>query len=141
MIRWQRLRQLRLTDWRLLGTTITTVVLVRVALSLLPYKVVRRLLARLAARPLRLTVAPARIAWAVSGCSRCVPWATCLTQALAGETLLRRAGHTSVVHIGVALGELGKLKAHAWLECQGRILLGGGARTAFTPLPPLDTPS
>ena len=37
----------------------------------------------------------ARIAWAVRASSRCVPYATCLTQALATQLLLGRLGYAA----------------------------------------------
>lgn len=56
-------------------------------------------------------------------CSRYVPYATCLTQALAARTLLNRYGQPAVLKIGVAKNE-GSLEAHAWLEIDGRVVLG-----------------
>jgi hypothetical protein len=42
------------------------------------------------------------------------------------------------LRIGVAKGEAGKLEAHAWVESQGRIVIGGLRDLPyFTPLPPL----
>jgi hypothetical protein len=56
--------------------------------------------------------------------SRFVPHATCLTQALAASILIRKKGHTSEVKIGVTKDERSHLIAHAWLEKDGRIILG-----------------
>ena len=76
-----------------------------------------------------------RIAWAVAVASRYVPMATCLTQALAGQMLLARWGHTAQLHIGVANGPGGNLEAHAWLESQGTIVIGDvGELSRYTPL-------
>lgn len=95
---------------------------VRLALWLLPFRMVRRLpwdktpvLSRVSA--------PERVAWAVNVSSRYVPCSTCLVRALAGQLLLARRGHSSRVHIGVA-GGLRRFRSHAWLESQGQILLG-----------------
>jgi len=79
---------------------------------------------------------PARIARAVEVASHLVPRSTCLTKALAAHVLLRRVGHEGVLHIGVARDEAGKFEAHAWLECQGKVIIGGGPRW-FVPLPPI----
>jgi hypothetical protein len=56
-------------------------------------------------------------------CSRYVPHATCLTQALAARSLLSRQGQPAVLKIGVAKSD-GNFEAHAWLEVDGRIVLG-----------------
>ena len=78
-------------------------------------------------------VSPPEIALAVTRASRLVPFATCLTQALAGGFLIRRAGSNAVIHFGVAKGEAG-FKAHAWLESDGDILIGGREAAAYLPL-------
>lgn len=79
------------------------------------------------------TVPPAAIALAVTRASKLVPFATCLTQALAGGFLIRRAGNNAIIHFGVAKGEAG-FKAHAWLESDGGILIGGREAAAYLPL-------
>lgn len=67
--------------------------------------------------------APERIVRAVRIVSRFVPGATCLTQALAARKLLEREGRIASLKIGVAKdGTL--FLAHAWLELDGRIILG-----------------
>jgi len=78
-------------------------------------------------------VPPAEIARAVTRASKLVPFATCLTQALAGGLLIRRSGRDATIHFGVARGEAG-FKAHAWLESDGGILIGGSEAAAYLPL-------
>ncbi|MFO6448770.1 lasso peptide biosynthesis B2 protein [Erythrobacter sp. NE805] len=53
-----------------------------------------------------------------------VPRATCLTQALALQYLLARAGHGSDLHVGVRCDDAGRFEAHAWLACNGRVVIG-----------------
>jgi hypothetical protein len=60
---------------------------------------------------------------AVSSASRYVPHATCLTQAVALHFLLKRGGFESRVRIGVAKNN-GEFESHAWVESQGRVVLG-----------------
>ena len=47
------------------------------------------------------------------------------------STLLRRHGHVSDLKIGVRLGDRTRpdipLDAHAWVECDGRIVIGAVA--------------
>lgn len=69
--------------------------------------------------------------------SRYIPGASCLTQALAAQVLLRRAGLDTTLRIGVKKEPAEGLKAHAWLECDGVIVVGGEVMSQFTPLPPI----
>jgi hypothetical protein len=78
-----------------------------------------------------MDVEPAIVA--VRRASRFVPGATCLTQAIAARTLLARRGHSSTLHLGVAK-EDGELKAHAWLEAGGRVVIGEFEDLHYTPL-------
>jgi hypothetical protein len=62
-------------------------------------------------------------------------------QGLAAEQLLAQTGHTATLCIGVArsngAGEK-RLSAHAWIEHNGEVVLGGEGYDRFTPLPPLE---
>jgi hypothetical protein len=60
---------------------------------------------------------------AVRFASRYVPYASCLTQALAARKLLGEYGQTAELKIGVTKSD-GDFEAHAWLEIDGRIVLG-----------------
>jgi len=118
--------------------------IVRIGLWLLPFQTLRCLLAHISRTP----QAPVQegghagiqqIVWAVALTSRYMPAATCLTQALATQVLLKRRGHPACLRIGVARSDAGAFQAHAWVECQGKIVIGGiQARARYTPLPPLD---
>jgi hypothetical protein len=64
-----------------------------------------------------------RVVNSVRECSRFIPGATCLTQALVTRLLLQSAGVTSELKIGV--NKTGALfEAHAWVEIGGRIVIG-----------------
>lgn len=79
-----------------------------------------------------------RIAWAVTRASRAVPGAACLTQALAAQVLLERHGFPARVQVGVRRSDGAQLLAHAWVESDGRILLGGTDLSGYTPLAVLE---
>ena len=64
------------------------------------------------------------IAWAVARTSRFVPGATCLTQALTTQWLLGAYGYSSTLRIGVSRN-LAQMEAHAWVEHDGRVIIGG----------------
>jgi hypothetical protein len=107
---------------RLLCSAWATVAQIRIALWVLPW----RRLARSITVRLNVTLhppSPERLEWAVSVASRFVPYATCLTQAVALQRLLARHGYRSVVQVGVNnVG--GQFLAHAWVEHEGQTLLG-----------------
>lgn len=132
--KWRRLPAAR--RWALLEA-LAAVTVVRLGLRVLPWRVWERAgtgLPRLKAPSRRAPLSPEDIAWAVRRVSDVVPGATCLTQALAARVLLSRRGYASRLRIGVtrAVGE--RLHAHAWLESEGAIVLGGTDVTAYTPL-------
>src|SRR3989442_1559102 len=112
-------------------------------LGLLPFGRLRRLLDRLSrsgdgARPLG-QLPGERVAWAIERVSRVVPGTrSCLAQALAAQVLLARRGQEACVRIGVARDADGPLHAHAWVESEGRIVVGGAERPGFSPLPRLE---
>jgi hypothetical protein len=76
-------------------------------------------------RPVHAGVSPERMAWLVRACARRVPGASCLTRALAARWLLAEAGMDSTLHFGHRRDERGGFAAHAWLEHEGRVLVGG----------------
>ncbi len=115
---------------------------IKLAMRLIPFKVLRRLADR-AGRTFvgrRSGNLPAQtVAWAVETVSRNTPGEkTCLTQALAAQVLLTRRGYYSLLHIGVVKDENGELLAHAWVECQNEIVVGGYELERYTPLTSLE---
>jgi hypothetical protein len=129
------------TDRSLLIGSALLLAAVRLGLWLLPFKWLRGLLVRLnAGSHDTRAVEPAtidRVAWAVNNASRYIPKATCLTQALATKVLLSRRGQPAVLRIGVRRGARGELLAHAWIESNGRVVIGGPDATLkdYKPLP------
>lgn len=65
---------------------------------------------------------------------------SCFPQALTGEMLLRRNGHDAKLRIGVVKESDGSLRAHAWVENEGEVVIGGPILHVekYTPLPELD---
>jgi hypothetical protein len=65
-----------------------------------------------------------RVTWAVRSAAYHLPMSVlCLPQALAAKYLLRNAA-TIELHIGVALTADESFVAHAWVEWQGKIVIG-----------------
>lgn len=107
-------------------------VLVRGLLSIWSLSTVSRWLKEIAGRlPARTQNSEAhreRAAWAANAVGhRLLPERPCLTQALVLQYVLLRNGDESAqLHIGVAKRDE-ELRAHAWVERNGRVLIGGTA--------------
>jgi hypothetical protein len=119
--------------------------LIRLALGRVPFTALRRVTV---GRPRDIVASlPDRglieeVVWAVTAVSRRVGRSTtCLTQALTVQALLARRGYPSRLHIGVTRGRQGELDGHAWVELDGRILIGGTVPqlVRFVPLTAFDS--
>jgi hypothetical protein len=70
----------------------------------------------------------ARVAWSVTRASRHVPFqTTCLIESLAAASMLWRRGCACNVRFGVRRSARHSLAAHAWVECNGRVVYGVAA--------------
>jgi Transglutaminase-like superfamily len=113
---------------------------IRLGLKLLPFQTLRRLLARMA-QPIRTLqevekASVDKVAWAVMVASHYIPGARCLAQALATQVLLERRGYSAQLRIGFTRDKGGQMSAHAWVESEGRVAIGGaGSMALYTPLP------
>ncbi|MEG4292377.1 lasso peptide biosynthesis B2 protein [Microcoleus sp. C2C3] len=113
---------------------------IRLGLKLLPFETLRRFLARIA-QPIR-TLQEAekasvdKVAWAVMVASHYIPGARCLAQALATQVLLERRGYPTQLRIGFTRDKGGQMSAHAWVESEGRVAIGGtGNMARYIPVP------
>jgi hypothetical protein len=116
-------------QWMLVKALVV-VTAVRIALTTVPYRRVEAWSARRPGQESDATLSPrhARTLWAVGAVSsRLLGKRPCLVQAIAARWMLGRQGLDTDLRIGVArkAGEL--LLAHAWLERDGRVLIGGAA--------------
>ena len=108
-----------------------------VGLHVLPFRSLQRLLLRsgsFSGRLRSVVAAPSdqgasltdRVAWAVSVASVYVPGArSCLPQALATQSLLERRGVPARLRLGLAKSDNGTIEGHAWVESEGRVVIGG----------------
>jgi hypothetical protein len=128
--RLRKLAALSRTDRLLIVEAALTLSAIRIALWLIP---VRRVL-----RPARVQPAVfgphsvAQLAWAIQAVAPFVPKSTCLVRALATRLLLARRGFPTTLRIGVAKSP--DFQAHAWLEHDGRILIGAFEPGTYTVL-------
>ncbi len=121
----------------LLLRTVIIVAAIRVGLWVLPFRVVQRFTFR-AREKKRSRYSVEQFIWAVRATSRYVPRATCLTQAIAAQILLMRAGYDPQVKIGVAKNEKKLFEAHAWLVLGDKVLIGGMEVERYTALTVLE---
>ena len=121
---------------RYVGPAWALLIVVRVMLWTVPYRRVLAVTERAArVRATRSALPPRTAAHAIDSAARFVPSATCLVRALAGRVLLAHLGYDSRVCLGVRR-EGRALEAHAWLECEGDVVIGEHDRQDFTPLAP-----
>lgn len=131
---------------RLLATAWLYLVATRAVLTLLPFPSVLKWSSRYtvvphpaAERKASSFTAAERIPWAIQAASRYVPrGSNCLVQAIATQAMLARRGHSAHLRIGAAKDSGTQFKAHAWVEWNGRIVVGGPGVSEFTAFPPLE---
>ena len=131
MRRLKRFAAMAPEERRLLVRAFIWTAAIRVGLWVLPLRAVRSAIPQRHhdARGERVDA----IVLAVRRASRYVPRASCLTQALAAQALLAGSNHDCRIEIGVTKeGE--SLVAHAWLVCDGQVVLGGPDVTRYVPL-------
>jgi len=67
-----------------------------------------------------------KLIWAVEVTARFFPFLdTCLIKAMCLELLFKKQGYPALLCIGVAKNPNKKFEAHAWVESEGAILMGG----------------
>jgi Transglutaminase-like superfamily len=129
-------------DRQLLVMSLILLAAIRLGLWLLPFRTLLKLLTRIS-QPIKNAqitnlVTVGKIVWVVNVVSRYMPGVKCLARALTTEVLMRRHQLSSQLCIGVAKTERGKLEAHAWVEYQGKVVIGGLSNLSkFVPLPSL----
>lgn len=128
----RKLRTLRLSQLRLLAVCCVLVPIVDISLRLFGMRRTQGLLARFVEIPRHARTGaelePLEIGWLVSIAATHSLWpASCLRQALVLWWLLARRGISTHIRLGVSKDSGGALAAHAWVEHDGHILIGGEA--------------
>ncbi len=125
----------------LLAQTFALTAGTRLALRVVPFRAVLRAAdaatprSRAARRPSRRQI----VRFARASARRLLGERPCLTQALVVLYLFRRHRYPARLRIGVQKRAAGRLEAHAWIESQGRIVIGRLPDLhTYTPLPPLN---
>lgn len=116
---------------------------VRAALHVLPYRTVQRWLVRgtqdvSSLAPEVVHARRRRLVSLVAATSKhLLGDKPCLTQALVAQRLLRQQGYDTELRIGVTKDGQ-ELLAHAWLERDGRVIIGGqSSQVRYAPLVPV----
>lgn len=143
MRRLARIFKMPFSDLCLLAESVLALAFVRLGLNFLRFQTLRQVLKKLStggkqeAPPERRLIK--KVIWSVNKVSTYVPFfRNCLNRALATQVLLGRRGQEVDLRIGVARDPGGNLRAHAWIESDGQIVLGGTDDIwQLTPLPPL----
>jgi hypothetical protein len=113
------------SDRHLLINTLILLGFVNLGLWLLPFSTLRQILERIGQPNFKASQPSVhKIIWAVNVSTNFIPGAKCLARALTCQVLMNQRGDSPQLCIGVAKDETGKLKAHAWLEHQGKIVIG-----------------
>lgn len=128
-------------DRTLLMSAMAPILIIRIAMWTLRFARVRRIADAMSRRVRADAERPSaeRIAWAVATASRVVPRAgNCLVRALATGIVLNRHGYPSELKIGVMKPVGGGFEAHAWLESEGRVVIGDFQLDQYVPLAATD---
>ena len=128
-------------DRRLVREALLWFLAIRVALRIVPFGRIagwaeRRHRGREGrARPAAPGETPARIGWATAAVARRVaPPRSCLAQALTAQVMLGARGRAATIRFGAKREGAAPLDAHAWLECDGAVLVGDETRGDFVEL-------
>jgi hypothetical protein len=141
----RRFMALSPAERRLLLKATVLLSVIQIGLGRLPFPLLRRLVTRDPGNPGHsaegLGAFADLVVWAVTAASLRVPGpTTCLSRALAVQALLARHGFPSRLQVGVVRGKQGQVEGHAWVECDGRVLIGGTPSEVgrFAPLAAFD---
>lgn len=134
----RRLLQLSWPDRLLFAEALLSLAVARLAVVVLPFRVLARHLGTHMGESPRAddpaAEAPRRVAWAVAAASRRVPWRSmCLEQGLAAKAMLRRRGIPNTLYLGVAraLDPADSVDAHAWVRAGTLHVTGGRDQSRY----------
>ena len=103
-------------------------ILIRLGLKFLDLKTLRNQLKKIS-QPSQKSKTKAisiyKTIWSITTASSYMPKVKCLARALAAKTLLEQQDYTATIRIGVAKDREQAFIAHAWVECKGRVVMGG----------------
>jgi hypothetical protein len=110
---------------------------IKLGLWLLPFQTLIQKISQIKIAKTLTQLRLSKIIWAINIATRYIPGsAKCLASALTCQALMHHYGYTPELKIGVAKTIDGKLQAHAWVEYQGKVAIGGlQDLSRYMPLP------
>jgi Transglutaminase-like superfamily len=133
MKRLHRFLRLTAVERNLIVRTAFLMSAFRLGLWLLPFRRLASFARRKQGRSPQCRGTTEQVAWAVQVLSQYVPETTCLVQALTAKRLLGNAGYSARLYIGVTKGAAERFEAHAWVEAEDQVVVGGDP-TSYTRL-------
>ncbi|MBI3591538.1 MAG: lasso peptide biosynthesis B2 protein [Candidatus Melainabacteria bacterium] len=132
---------LPLSEKFLLIKAVILVFIIRIILFIFPIKIISSYINHIIKKTKKFNkVNPPiknRIIWAIEVACNFIPGTkTCLIKSITGQILLAHYGYESNLCIGVAKNTENKnnLQAHAWLESNGKVILGEHEAEHYKPL-------
>lgn len=122
--------RLSFSKQRFLVEAVLLLTAMRIGLRLLPYRVLRRFLSQSdrtrAVKHFEEDCLKKDVIWAINkGGKFILRENSCLPLALAGQTLLRLHGFPARLCLGFQKNEDESIRAHAWVESNGQVVIGG----------------
>lgn len=123
-------------DWLLLIEAVLTLSCASLAIRVLPFRRITKLISSPPRHPpeghLRLETTISSSIWAVEAAARRLPFKTvCFQKGLAIFWILNRRSIPARLHYGVAQNPDKGLRAHVWVSCEGRNIMGGESAADF----------
>ena len=114
------------THQKLLFKAFSLVVLIRIGLWIFPFKLIQKIVNFIPISSNQLKkYSKNDIVWAIETASNYVVGTKlCLVKSLAAQVLLIRNNYKSNIQFGVTKDVKEKLEAHAWVECDKKIVIG-----------------
>jgi Transglutaminase-like superfamily len=122
----QKFLRLPPLDRQLLLETFLLLSSIRIGFLFLKFPLLQRLLGKVSQRRThKSAISIDRIIWAIEVSTHLSPGgAKCLARALTVQTLMQQQGYESQLQIGVIHNSIEEFQAHAWIEYQGKIVIG-----------------
>jgi hypothetical protein len=131
MRKFKKLLSMPADDRALVLQAVASLLVCRIGIHFVRFESLQRWATR--TKRTKQTVPISKLIWAAMMGTRIMPNSTCLVRALSASRLLAQNGHKSTLHIGVKR-TAGLFEAHAWLEYDGRAIIGSCEAPHFTRL-------
>ncbi|TLV01168.1 lasso peptide biosynthesis B2 protein [Dyadobacter luticola] len=129
---WSTWQKLSFSEKLIFLKAAICLILIKCALTVLPFPIFRKLFHGLTSSKSTKEFKPEKvqqIAWSVDTAANILPFELlCLPRALATKYLLRKMPSLTL-EIGIEVNPAKKFEAHAWVEKNGRIIIGDWPKT------------